>query len=179
MTEENKVDVSKYELTYQPLNILNVIIALLIPTAVGYLSIVLLTNLFTFISRGLWSIPVIWPEILFLGGLLGGLLGGMIAITEVAFFHYKDRKITSGKTLPSDLYYIGVLAVFTYVLEFFSESLLLQVVMFLLELGFFTVLGWNMSKLSLETRISVRKDTILSTGISSVDESSIADAETE
>jgi hypothetical protein len=44
MTEENKVDVSKYELTYQPLNILNVIIALLIPTAVGYLSIVLLTN---------------------------------------------------------------------------------------------------------------------------------------
>jgi hypothetical protein len=65
------------------------------------------------------------------------------------------------------------------VLEFFSESLLLQVVMFLLELGFFTVLGWNMSKLSLETRISVRKDTILSTGISPVDESSLADAETE
>ena len=179
MTGQNKVDTSKYHLTYQPLNVLNVIIALLIPTAVGYLSIVLITNLFTFISRDLWSISVNWPEILYLGGLLGGLFGGIIAITEVALFHYKKRKINSGKTLPSDLYYIGVLAVFTYVLEFFSESSLLQIVLFLLELGFFVVLGWNMSKLSLETRISLKKEPVLNTGISPDEESSITDSETE
>ena len=179
MTENEQVATTGYELTYQPLNVLNIVIALLIPTAVGYLSIVLITNLFTFISRELWTYSVIWPEVLYTGGLIGGILGGILAIAEVALFHYKNYDITSGETLSSDLYYIGVLIVFTYVLEFFSESLLLQIVLFLLEVGFFMVLGWNMSKLSLESRIRVKKEMKQTTEITPVKESSNESPESE
>ncbi|PWI49215.1 hypothetical protein CEE45_02420 [Candidatus Heimdallarchaeota archaeon B3_Heim] len=179
MTEDNQVDMSKYQLTYQPINVLNVIIALLIPAVVGYFTVLLITSVFTFISRELWSIPVVWPGILYYGGLIGGVFGGIIAIVEVALFHHKNRQISSGKIIPSDLYYIGVLALFTYVLEFFSESLLLQVVLFILELGFFLVLGWNISKLSLESRISVNKENQLTTGIIPANKASTENTETE
>ncbi|MHA1978401.1 MAG: hypothetical protein ACW98I_15975 [Candidatus Hodarchaeales archaeon] len=179
MTENEQVATADFKLTYQSLNVLNVIIALLIPTAIGYLSIVLITNVFTFISRELWSISVIWPELLYTGGLLGGILGGLLAIIEVALFHYKNYTIIPGESVPSDLYYIGVLAVFTFILEFFSESLVVQVILFLLELGFFAVLGWNMSKLSLETRISPKPRIVTSTEISSIKESALESPETE
>ena len=56
MTEDNQVDMSKYQLTYQPINVLNVIIALLIPAVVGYFTVLLITSVFTFIA--IWSTMV-------------------------------------------------------------------------------------------------------------------------
>lgn len=179
MPEENQVDSKEQKITYQPLNILNIIIALLIPVTVGYLSVVLITNVFTFISREIWSLQVVWPDVLFLGGFLGGLFGGIIAITEVALLHYKNYKVAPGEAIPSDLYYIGVLIVFTYVLEFLSENQAMQIILFFLEVSFFFVLGRNMSKLSLETRVNVKHKPIINNESKVTPESQIDKTETE
>jgi hypothetical protein len=65
------------------------------------------------------------------------------------------------------------------VLEFFSENQVTQIILFLLEVGFFFVLGWNMSKLALETRTSTNSKPTPDTGINPIVESSLDEVEIE
>jgi len=65
-------------------------------------------------------------------------------------YNKQKRKITAGKILSPDLYYIFALIGFTYILEFISDSQVPQSILFILEIGFFLIIGWNLSKILLE-----------------------------
>jgi membrane protein implicated in regulation of membrane protease activity len=125
-------------------------LAIIIAPITSFFIILLLTNVINFISREDWDLPIIWPPELFIAGLIGGFIGGIITFWEIRMVQNNKRDLIPGKLFSPDLLYIGGLAVLTYFLEILSESLLLQGLLFLLEIAWFIVLGWNISKLSLE-----------------------------
>lgn len=124
---------------------------LLVAPVSCYFILLLLTSGIGFIARENWpSNVIIWPQALFVGGILGGFLGGGIVCWEIWMNYANDRPITPPQLLSSDLLYIGVLFILTYLLEFLSESLSLQGLFFILEAAFFLVIGRNISKYMLE-----------------------------
>ena len=165
---------------YQDITLITVATALLIPPIMGYFIVLLFTSLFEAIGREIWStVPIIWPDILFFGGIFGGLIGGIIALIEIILYHYQNRNTMPGKIFSPDLYYTGGLMVFTYVLEFISESQILQAILFLLEILFFIVIGWNISKMLLETNIVSKDDTTTKSTILPIDNDQIDSVEVE
>ena len=136
MTEDQGNDSVQSNFDFRDITIINVAIAILIPPIIGYFIILFLTNLLTLISRELWLLTIIWPEILYYGGIGGGFLGGLIAVAEISMYHSQNRPVKLGKIFHPDLYYVGGIMVMTYILEMLSESLLLQGVLFLLEILF-------------------------------------------
>lgn len=169
--EKQEYENYQKNIEYQSITPTNVAIALLIPPIIGFLIVFLITNLFELAAKELWpSLPVIWPEVLYYGGIFGGALGGIVAIAEIIMYHSHNRQLTPGKIFPPDLYYIGGIIFLTYALEFLSESQLLQVILFLLELLFFVVIGWNISKILLETNVLVKGNSTSSTMIQPKDE---------
>ena len=140
--EKQESENNQKNIEYQSITPTNVAIALLIPPIIGFFIVLFITSLFELIARELWpSLAVIWPEVLYYGGIFGGALGGIVAIAEILMYHSQNRQLTPGKVFPPDLYYIGGIMFLTYVLEFLSESQLLQIILFLLEIvcmkGFF------------------------------------------
>ncbi|MFX0185092.1 MAG: hypothetical protein ACFE95_18570 [Candidatus Hodarchaeota archaeon] len=125
-------------------------LAIIIAPVTSFFTILLITNVINFISREDWNLPVIWPPELFVAGLIGGFIGGIITLWEIRMVQNNKRDLIPGKLFSPDLLYIGGLAILTYFLEIISESLLLQGLLFLLEIAWFIVLGWNISKVSLE-----------------------------
>ena len=150
MTKEPDQEFSQHLLRYQAINPITIGIALLIPPVVSFFIVLFITSSFEMIAGQLWSLPVIWPEVLYLGGLSGGFLGGLLSIWEILMYNKQKRKITAGKILSPDLYYIFALIGFTYILEFISDSQVPQSILFILEIGFFLIIGWNLSKILLE-----------------------------
>jgi len=150
MTKEPEQEFNKHLLSYKEINPTTIGIALIIPPVVSFFIVLFITSSFEMIAGQLWSLPIIWPEVLYLGGLTGGFLGGLISIWEISMFNKQKRKITVGKILSPDLYYIFALIGFTYILEFISESSVPQSILFVLEIGFFLIIGWNLSKILLE-----------------------------
>ncbi|MCK4848204.1 MAG: hypothetical protein KAT16_04195 [Candidatus Heimdallarchaeota archaeon] len=151
MIKELEDKSNKHILSYRGVNLISITVALLIPSIAGFSIVLLITSSFDVIAKQLWSLPVIWPEVLYLGGLLGGFFGGMLGIWEISMFHGKKREIKAGKILSPDLYYIITLMGFTYILQFISDSQVPQSILFFLEIGFFLIIGWNLSKILLET----------------------------
>ena len=178
--EKQESENDQKNIGYQSITPTNVAIALLIPPIIGFFIILFITSLFEIIAKELWpSLPMIWPEALYYGGIFGGALGGIVTIAEIILYHSQNRQLTHGKIFPPDLYYIGGIMFLTYVLEFLSESQLLQIIFFLLELLFFVVIGWNISKILLETNILVEGNSTSSTMIHPADKNRTDSFETE
>ena len=150
MIKEPEQESNKNLLSFQKVNPISIGIALFIPSAVGFFMVLFVTSSFEVIAGQLWSLPIIWPEVLYIGGLSGGFLGGLLGIWEISRFNNQKREITPGKVFSPDLYYLIALIAFTYILEFISDSQVPQSILFLLEIGFFLILGWNLSKILLE-----------------------------
>jgi hypothetical protein len=167
------------EIFYTKINVLSIGIGVLIPPIIGYFIVLFLTSSFSLIASELWTLTIVWPDMLYAGGIIGGVIGGVITLYEILLFHSKKRPITRGELFPSDLYYIGLLMLFTYVLEFLSEHVLMQIILFLLEVGLFIVIGRNMSKMLLESGKSEPKDQFIDSNISPMEESTTSPVETE
>ncbi|MFX0150832.1 MAG: hypothetical protein ACFFAJ_08640 [Candidatus Hodarchaeota archaeon] len=127
----------------------NVALAFISAPITNFMVIVFITNIITFISREDWNLPIIWPPELFIAGIIGGLIGGVITLWEIRMVQANKRDIIPGQLFPPDLLYIGGLAVLTYFLEIISENLLILILLFLLEIAWFVILGWNISKVFL------------------------------
>jgi hypothetical protein len=84
------------------------------------------------------------------GGIVGGIIGAIMVYGEI--WLAKDKKIeaTAPQIMSPDLFYIGGLALIVYFLEILSESIILQGILFILEIGWFSILCWNISKTVLE-----------------------------
>ena len=149
--EEPEEKIIKTKIGYKTINLIYLGMALLIPTIVSYFIVLFFTSSIGVISRQLWTLPIIWPEQLYLGGIIGGFLGAIVGILDIWMVNNRDREIRPGKMLSPDLYYIIILIGFTYVLQFISDSLVPQIIFFLLEIGIFLIIGWNLSKILLET----------------------------
>jgi len=129
------------------------ITSLIISTASCLAIIFFLTNIIEFIARQepTWTtIKINWPSILYLGAIIGGMVGTGITYIELKLWQEDNYSITPGKIASNDLVYIVLLFIMTYSLEILSESLILQGIMYLLEIGFFIVLSRNITKLTLE-----------------------------
>ena len=177
--QESDISSTPKEIFYTKINVLSIGIGLLIPPIVGYFIVLFLTSSFNLISSELWTLPVIWPEMLYVGGVVGGIIGGVITLFEISLFHSKKRPITQGILFSSDLYYIGMLMLLTYFLEFLSEHVLMQIILFLLEIGLFAVIGRNISKILLETDKTQEKDQSNDSSLSPIEEPSLSSVETE
>ncbi len=153
MIKKPEQESNKNLLSYQKVNPISIGIALFIPSAVCFFMVLFVTSSFEVIAGQLWSLPIIWPEVLYIGGLSGGFLGGLLGIWEISRFNNQKREITPGKVFSPDLYYLIALIAFTYILEFISDSQVPQSILFLLEIGFFLIIGWNLTKILLETEI--------------------------
>lgn len=113
--------------------------------------ILFITSAIAFIARENWADNVIiWPPILYIGAILGGLIGGIVVCWEIWMNYSNNRPISNPKLLSSDLFYITMLTILTYVLEFLSESFILQGIFFMLEFAIFIVIGRNISKYTME-----------------------------
>ncbi len=125
--------------------------ALLIAPISSFFIVLLLTSGIGVIARENWpSNIILWPQALYISGILGGLLGGCVACWEIWMHFTNDRPISPSKLFSSDLLYITLLFLLTYLLEFISESISLQGLFFVLEMAFFLVIGRNISKFMLE-----------------------------
>ncbi len=113
--------------------------------------IIFITSAINFIARENWADNVIiWPSILYIGAVLGGLIGGIVVCWEIWMNFSTNRPISNPKLLSSDLFYITMLIILTYVLEFLSESFILQGIFFILEIAIIIVIGRNISKYTME-----------------------------
>ena len=151
MIKEQEQEPKNRLLSYREITPISISIALIIPSVVGYFFVLFITSSLKVIAGQLWSLPIIWPEVLFIGGLSGGFIGGLLGIWEISMFNKQKREITPGKFLSPDLYYTIALIGFTYILEFISDSQVPQSILFFLEIVFFLIIGWNLSKILLET----------------------------
>ncbi|MHA1945130.1 MAG: hypothetical protein ACXAC6_05185 [Candidatus Hodarchaeales archaeon] len=151
MIEEPDIKTIKNPISFKVVNLIYLGMALFIPPIVCYFIVLFTTSSIGVISRQLWTLPIIWPEALYIGGIIGGFLGGLIGVWEISMFHRRKRQVTPGKILSPDLYYIITLIGFTYILQFISDSQVPQGILFSLEVGFFIIIGWNLSKILLET----------------------------
>ncbi|MHA2227507.1 MAG: hypothetical protein ACXAC8_19980 [Candidatus Hodarchaeales archaeon] len=129
----------------------SVAIALLLAPLTSYLIVSGFVILITIISNEQWPLTIIWPPALYEGGIIGGFIGGLLTFWELRKAIDNNKPLLPGKLFPSDLFYLGMLVLLTYVLEFLSESLIIQGIFFLLEIAFFTVIGRNISKIMLRT----------------------------
>ena len=93
---------------------------------------------------------IIWPPALFVGGTLGGGIGGIVASWEIRAAINENSAITPFQLFPPDLFYLSLLVLLTYVLEMISESIIFQILLFVLEIAWFVVIGRNISKLVLK-----------------------------
>lgn len=124
---------------------------LLVAPVSSVIIILFITSALAFIARENWANNVIiWPSVLYIGAILGGLIGGIVVCWEIWMSHSNNRPISNPQLLSSDLFYIALLIILTYVLEFLSESFILQGIFFMLEIGLFIVVGRNISKYTLE-----------------------------
>ncbi len=136
-------------LTHIPLGTMGY--TLLVALISGVIIILFITSAIAFIARENWADNVIiWPSTLYIGAILGGLIGGIVVCWEIWMSYSTNRPISNPKLLSSDLFYITMLIILTYVLEFLSESLILQGIFFMLEFAIFIVIGRNISKYMME-----------------------------
>ena len=130
----------------------NLAIAIVLAPLSSFLIVSFFTIAINVISRELWSSSsIIWPQLIYVGGIIGGTIGGIVVYWEIRIAQSKNSSLSPVQLFPPDLFYLGLLFTLTYVLEMLSESLILQGFLFLLEIAWFVVIGRNISKKTLET----------------------------
>ncbi|MFX1282019.1 MAG: hypothetical protein ACFFB5_00125 [Promethearchaeota archaeon] len=91
---------------------------------------------------------IIWPIAIYAGGIIGGIIGGLLAYWEITMKLRKNSPLKPVPLFSSDIFYLGLLIILTYVLELLSESVILQGLLFILEIALFTVIGRYISRMA-------------------------------
>jgi len=132
---------------------LNPLLAIIFTCISSFIIVFLIMSIFDYLARqepSFSNLPVIWPALIYAGAVLGSLLGGIIAYWEIWRWISDEIAFSPGKLASVDLAYVFGLLILTYILEVFSESIILQGIMFLLELALFMVWGRNIVKIIVE-----------------------------
>lgn len=119
----------------------NITLASTLAPLTNFFIVLFFISVVDIISREQWSLLIIWPPALYVGGIIGGILGGLLAYWEIRIVLSKDSSLKPVTLFSSDIFYLGLLIILTYVLEILSESVILQGLLFILEIAFFTVIG--------------------------------------
>lgn len=146
----DKSDSPKDEIPQRNSLPINPIFAIIFTCISSFIIVFFIIGIFDYLARqepSFSSLPVIWPALIYVGAVLGSLLGGIIAYWEIWRWISNEITFTPGKLASTDLVYVLGLFILTYILEVFSESIILQGIMFLLELVFFMVWGRNIVKI--------------------------------
>ncbi|MFX1505416.1 MAG: hypothetical protein ACFFDC_04790 [Promethearchaeota archaeon] len=137
----------------------NLVLAVILAPLTSLCLVILITNGIQFIAQEQWpGIPILWPPVLYLGGIVGGAIGGIVTLIEIRTIVNQNQPLTPVQLFSSDLFYLTLLMLLTYVLELLSENLIFQGMLFILEIAFFVVIGRNISRKSLEM-ITMTEDT--------------------
>lgn len=129
----------------------SLLLAIISAPLISICIVILITNGIQFIAQEQWAgVPILWPPVLYLGGIVGGTIGGIVTFIEIRTIINQNQRLSSVPLLSSDLFYLTLLMLLTYVLELLSENLLFQGMLFILEIAFFVVIGRNISRKSLE-----------------------------
>ncbi len=137
---------------------LNLIISMIIAPISSILIIFFVTSIIELISRDQWSVQIVWPPLVFIGAFIGGITGSIILYGEIWLIKNEKIDLIRPQLLSSDLLYITAIGVIVYILEIFSESLILQGILFLLEIVWFSVLSWNIGKNVLQDYFTRKAD---------------------
>ncbi|MHA2244666.1 MAG: hypothetical protein ACXADY_06820 [Candidatus Hodarchaeales archaeon] len=129
------------------------------------LSSFLIVSFFTLglnvISQEQWpSSTIFWPQLIYVGGIIGGTIGGSVVYWETRIIKSKNSSLSPAQLFSPDLFYLGLLFTLTYVLEMLSENLVLQGILFILEIAWFAVIGRNISKKILEIQEKIEDSDI-------------------
>lgn len=142
-----------YNSSKEPENISlgNVVLAIVLAPLSSFSLVFFVTNGIEFIAQEQWpGVPVLWPPILYLGGIIGGTIGGIVVFLEIRAVINQKKSLGPVQLFSSDLFYIFLLMLLTYVLETLSENLVFQGIFFILEIAFFIVIGRNISRKAIE-----------------------------
>jgi hypothetical protein len=129
----------------------DLVLAIIVAPVTSICLVIFITSGIQFIAQEQWSgVPILWPPALYLGGIIGGIIGGIVAFVEIRAFINQDQSLSPIQLFSSDLFYLTLLILLTYVLELLSENLIFQGILFILEIAVFVVIGRNISRKSLE-----------------------------
>ncbi|MFX0205709.1 MAG: hypothetical protein ACFFDT_06950 [Candidatus Hodarchaeota archaeon] len=137
----------------------NLVLAIILAPLISLCLVIFITNGIQFIAQEQWpGIPILWPPLLYLGGIVGGAIGGIVTLIEIRALINQNQPLTPVQLFSSDLFYLTLLMLLTYLLELLSENLIFQGILFILEIAFFVVIGRNVSRKSLEI-VTMTEDT--------------------
>lgn len=137
----------------------NLILAIILAPLSSLCIVIFITNGIQFIAQEQWAgVPILWPPLLYLGGIVGGTIGGIVAFIEIRAIINQNQSLSPVQLFTSDLFYLSLLILLTYVLELLSENLVFQGILVILEIALFVVIGRNISRKSLEL-ITITEDT--------------------
>jgi len=145
-----------YNSSEEPENISlgNLVLTIILAPLSSFCLVFFVTKGIEFIAQEQWpGVPVLWPPILYLGGIAGGTIGGIVAFLEIRANLNHKQSLTPVQLFSSDLFYLFLLMLLTYVLELLSENVVFQGIFFILEIAFFVVIGRNISRKSIEMLI--------------------------
>lgn len=129
----------------------NLVLAIILAPLTSICIVLFITNGIQFIAQEQWSgIPILWPPVLYLGGIVGGTIGGIVTLIEIRSIINQNQPLSPVQLFSSDFFYLTLLLLLTYLLELLSENLIFQGMLFILEIAFFIVIGRNISRKSLE-----------------------------
>lgn len=135
----------------EDISLWDLILAVVLAPLSSFCIVIFFTSAIQFIAQEQWPhVPIIWPPVLYLGGIVGGTIGGLIAYVEIRSIVNQNHPLNPVQLFSSDLFYLSLLILLTYVLELLSENLVLQGLLFILEIAFFVIIGRNISRKSLE-----------------------------
>ncbi|MFW9906134.1 MAG: hypothetical protein ACFFFH_17575, partial [Candidatus Thorarchaeota archaeon] len=62
----------------------NLVLAIILAPLTSICIVLFITNGIQFIAQEQWSgIPILWPPVLYLGGIVGGTIGGIVTLIEI------------------------------------------------------------------------------------------------
>jgi hypothetical protein len=129
----------------------NLLLAIILAPLISICIVIFITNGIQFIAQEQWAgVPILWPPVLYLGGIVGGTIGGIVTFIEIREIIDQNRPLNPVPLFSSDLFYLTLLMLLTYVLELLSENLIFQGILFIFEIAFFVIIGRNISRKSLE-----------------------------
>ena len=125
----------------------NDLIYVLLGPLIGLSGIMVITGFITYLGQLAWQgVPIEWPEVLNSGGLIGGFIASILILTEKYLLHETVLTFNEINNRTSDLYFLIFLLFFTYILELLVENTLSQVIIFLVYIGFVTIIIHDLLK---------------------------------
>ena len=127
-----------------------IIVNCLFGASVSFALLVLFTSLLNLLALGEWTNLIIWPPMLYLGGIIGGVLGGSITSYQIMKVSKENNRLKPRELVAPELIYVGAIIALVYLMEGLSEGVVVQVLLFSLEILWFTILCRNLTTIMYE-----------------------------